>query len=70
MANMAFIDSGLPTKIFEYQSYGKPILCVSNGEAARYIELTQSGIVVPLEDSEALHKAIIDLCTDKRNNTI
>ena len=46
MADLNFVDLGLPTKVFEYQSYGKPIICVSNGEAAKYVKFTCSGIVV------------------------
>ena len=46
MATMSFVDLGLPTKLFEYQSYGKPIICVSGGEPARYVESTKSGLIV------------------------
>ncbi|WGM90396.1 MAG: glycosyltransferase family 4 protein [Candidatus Bathyarchaeum tardum] len=61
MANMNFVELGLPTKVFEYQSYGKPIICVSKGEAARYIELTKSGLVVKPRDASGLAKAINSL---------
>jgi glycosyltransferase involved in cell wall biosynthesis len=46
MAGLDFVEEGLPTKVFEYQSYGKPILCISKGEAAKYIEKTKSGLVI------------------------
>jgi colanic acid biosynthesis glycosyl transferase WcaI len=61
MAVMSFVDLGLPTKIFEYQAYGKPIICVSSGEAARYVELTKSGLVVKPQDANGLASAIINL---------
>jgi colanic acid biosynthesis glycosyl transferase WcaI len=65
MAGMRFVDLGLPTKVFEYQAYAKPIICVSNGEPARYVEETMSGIVVKPGDYEALAKAILHLKEDK-----
>ena len=33
MSPSRVIDQGLPTKILEYQALGKPIVCVSTGEA-------------------------------------
>jgi len=61
MATMSFVDLGLPTKVFEYQSYGKPIICVSGGEPARYVRETMSGIVISPRDYEALAKAVLYL---------
>lgn len=61
MANMSFIDSGLPTKIFEYQAYGKPTICVSNGESARYVAYTKSGLIVKHGDYQALAASILEL---------
>jgi len=54
-------DKGLPTKIFEYQACGKPIICCSQGESAKYIRSTNSGLVVNPGDSQALSNAIIML---------
>jgi glycosyltransferase involved in cell wall biosynthesis len=53
-----------PYGLFEYQAC-KPIICVSGGEPARYIEETMSGIVVKLGDYEALAKAVLHLKEDK-----
>jgi glycosyltransferase involved in cell wall biosynthesis len=61
MASMSFVEEGLPTKVFEYQAYGKPIICVSDGEPAGYIGETKSGIVVKPRDYEALAKAVLYL---------
>jgi glycosyltransferase involved in cell wall biosynthesis len=58
-------EKGLPTKLFEYQACGKPIICSSRGEPARYVKSTKSGIVVPPEDPEALSKAILELYRDE-----
>jgi glycosyltransferase involved in cell wall biosynthesis len=61
MTSANFIDEGLPTKVFEYQAYGKPIICVSDGEPARYVEKTKSGIIVKPGDACGLVDAIIRL---------
>ena len=49
---------GLSTKIFEYQSFGRPIICISKGDAAEYIKKTRSGIVVNQNDYEGCINAI------------
>jgi len=59
------IDYGLPTKILEYQSLGKPIVCVSNGEAGNYIEKTKSGIVVKNKNPKELAESIKKLVNDE-----
>jgi glycosyltransferase involved in cell wall biosynthesis len=46
MASGGFIDDGLPTKVFEYQAYGKPVICCSDSEPAKYVEATRSGLVI------------------------
>jgi len=56
-----FVDEGLPPKVFEYQSYGRPILCCSSGEPGHYVSETESGVVVKPGDYEALAKAILYL---------
>jgi len=54
-------EMGLPTKILEYQSCGKPIICVSNGESAEYVLSTKSGLVVKPGDYPSLVKSILYL---------
>ena len=66
MASASCIDEGLPTKVFEYQTYRKPIICISDGEPARYVEKTRSGIVVKPNDAYALADAIIRLYRDRQ----
>ena len=61
-----FIEEGLPTKIFEYQAYGKPIICCSAGEPARYIQLTESGLVIKPSDPETLGKAVLKLYENRK----
>jgi colanic acid biosynthesis glycosyl transferase WcaI len=58
-------DKGLPTKTLEYQALGKPIICVSNGEAARYVSETKSGLVTSKRDPEELGNLILRLVNDE-----
>jgi glycosyltransferase involved in cell wall biosynthesis len=66
MAAASFVDLGLPAKVFEYQAYGKPIICVSGGEPARYVETTESGLVVKPRDVVGFAEAVNRLHTDRR----
>jgi glycosyltransferase involved in cell wall biosynthesis len=65
MTSMKFVDLGLPAKVFEYQAYGKPIICVSNGESAKYIETTKSGLVVKDRDARSFAEAVVKLHEQK-----
>jgi len=66
MASASFVDEGLPTKVFEYQAYGKPIICVSSGEPARYVEATGSGLVVKPKDAHGFADAVVRLYRDRK----
>jgi len=66
MGSSSFVDEGLPTKVFEYQAYGKPIVCCSEGEPARYIQMTNSGLVLKPGDPEALAHAVLKLHKDRK----
>lgn len=66
MSSANVVEEGLPTKVFEYQAFGKPIICCSEGQPARYIELTNSGLVVKPGDSEALAQAVLKLYKDRK----
>ncbi len=66
MASASFVDEGLPTKVFEYQAYGKPIICCSEGEPARYVEALRSGLVVKPGDPEAVAQAVLRLYRDRK----
>jgi colanic acid biosynthesis glycosyl transferase WcaI len=59
--NIWSAEKGLPTKIYEYQACGKPIICSSQDAPAKYIRSTKSGIIIPTEDPEAMSKAILNL---------
>lgn len=58
---------GISTKLYEYQAVGKPILCCAEGQPAKYVTETESGIIVEPGDYEGLVKAIIYL---KENHII
>jgi len=60
------IDYGLPTKILEFQALGKPIICVSDGEAGNYIEKTKSGLVVKNKNPKNLANTILKLTNDNQ----
>jgi len=66
MASASFVDEGLPTKVFEYQAYGKPVICVSGGEPARYVEATGSGLVVKPKDAHGFADAVVRLYRDRK----
>lgn len=52
---------GIATKLYEYQAIGKPIICCGDGEQAKYIEETNSGIVVKPGDYKAIASTVIYL---------
>jgi len=52
---------GIPSKLYEYQAVGKPIICCAEGQPAEYILKTNSGVVVRPGDHEALAKAVVYL---------
>lgn len=66
MADISFVEQGLPTKVFEYQSYGKPIICVSNGEASKYVTETRSGLVIKPKNKDAFTDAVVKLYTNRQ----
>jgi colanic acid biosynthesis glycosyl transferase WcaI len=52
---------GVSTKLYEYQAVGKPIICCSAGQPAKYVEETKSGIVVKPGDYEAIAEDVLYL---------
>ena len=51
----------VPNKIQAYLAVGKPIVASLNGEGARLIEESNSGLTAPSEDGDALAEAILKL---------
>jgi glycosyltransferase involved in cell wall biosynthesis len=52
---------GIPSKLYEYQAVGRPIICCADGQPAEYVKETGSGVVVKPGDYEALAKAVLYL---------
>lgn len=50
-----------PSKMFPAFASGIPVIYAGRGEGARQVEATQSGIVTPPEDADALSAAIMEL---------
>ena len=65
---MSFVvgfDKGLPTKLLEYQALGKPIVCISNGEASDFVCRTRSGLVCKSKDPQKIAELIMKLVVDR-----
>ena len=58
---------GISSKLYEYQATGKPIICCADGQPAKYVKETRSGVVVKPGDHETLADAIIYL---KKNHEV
>ncbi len=56
---------GISSKLYEYQASGRPIICCSRGQPARYILQTNSGIVVNPGNPNDLAKAILSLFSNR-----
>lgn len=59
-------EAGVPAKLFEYESFGRPVICVSAGESARVVEGSGSGIVVSPNDVGGFVRAITTLSADRQ----
>jgi colanic acid biosynthesis glycosyl transferase WcaI len=58
-------EGALPTKMFEAMSVGRPLVLSAAGEAARLVEESSCGVVVPPERPRELAAAIGDLARDR-----
>ncbi len=56
---------GLPTVLLEAMSYAVPIVAASIGGAAEIVQDHRTGLLVPVNDGEALASAILRLLTDR-----
>jgi colanic acid biosynthesis glycosyl transferase WcaI len=55
----------MPTKMFEAMASGRPVVLSAAGEAARFVEASGGGVVVPPEDPQALAAALEGLAADR-----
>jgi len=62
----------IPAKLFEYLAVKKPILALvpRNGEAARLIHETKSGIVVSPDDKEKISESILEMYSKFKYNSL
>jgi glycosyltransferase involved in cell wall biosynthesis len=65
LSGVGSIEMGISSKLYEYQAAGKPIICCSDGQPARYVSETSSGIVIKPGHYESLGKAIRYLRSDQ-----
>jgi glycosyltransferase involved in cell wall biosynthesis len=56
---------GIPSKLYEYQALGKPIICCAEGEPAKYVKNSNSGVIVKPGDFDELAQAILSLNHDR-----
>ena len=58
------IDEGMPMSLLESAAANKPIVSTNVGDIGKLIKHEHSGLVIPLEDPQALAKALIQLKED------
>jgi glycosyltransferase involved in cell wall biosynthesis len=61
----SYVDMGISSKLYEYHAAGKPIICCSSGQSAKFVSKANSGIVVKPGDSEAIAKALLFLYNNR-----
>jgi glycosyltransferase involved in cell wall biosynthesis len=59
---------GIPSKLYEYQALGRPIICCAEGEPAKYISESNSGLVVEPENSKLLAEAVSYLIANPKKS--
>ena len=62
----------LTGKIFEYMASGRPILCIGpeDGDSARILNETKTGITVDFNDKEKMKSVILDLMIKHNDNQL
>ena len=62
----------LTGKIFEYMASGRPILCIGpeDGDSARILNETQTGITVDFNDKEKMKSVILDFMNKHKENQL
>jgi glycosyltransferase involved in cell wall biosynthesis len=61
LRDISLFRGARPSKIFPAFASGIPVIYAGRGEGARQVEATQSGIVTPPEDADALSASIMEL---------
>lgn len=62
----------LTGKLFEYMASGRPILCIGpeDGDSARILNETKTGITVDFDDKEKMKSVILDLIAKHKENQL
>ena len=62
----------LTGKLFEYMASGRPILCIGpeNGDSARILNETQTGVTIGFDDKEKMKSVILDLYKKYQENQL
>lgn len=62
----------LTGKLFEYMASGRPILCIGpeDGDSARILNETHTGITVDFDDNEKMKSVILDLIAKHKDNQL
>jgi colanic acid biosynthesis glycosyl transferase WcaI len=66
MSSAVSVNDGIPAKVFEYQAYGKPIICASGGEPSRYVKAIGCGLAVKPGDAYGLARAVVKLYRNRK----
>ncbi len=64
--NFELFKDVIPSKMYDYLAAGKPMIINIDGEGARIIRESQSGIVVPPEDPKELADALLKIKSDRK----
>ena len=65
MVNDIDIAGAMPTKMLEAMAAARPVVLSASGEAARFVDASGGGVVVPPEDPAALAGALEQLAADR-----
>ncbi len=60
----SFCGETIPVKLFDYLACGRPVVAAVSGDAARVVEESGGGVVVPPGDGAALAEALAALAAD------
>jgi glycosyltransferase involved in cell wall biosynthesis len=58
-------DIAIPSKIYEFLSCGKPVICCARGATQELIKNTKAGIIIRTGNSQLLSEAILKLFFDR-----
>ncbi|MGD0644428.1 MAG: glycosyltransferase family 4 protein [Candidatus Bathyarchaeia archaeon] len=66
MQNVKVSATAIPSKVYEFLSCGKPVICCAEGELPNLLKTLSAGLTVGLSDSKGLAHAILNLYQDRQ----